>query len=145
MTHSLLQIGMQTWQFLNFLFNRYIKFKNWTFWNHVLKPDVLYTWRFVNLTFWNRTFWNQMFWNLKPDVLWVYQVSTNLRCNIVEKAGWTLLHHVLDAHAHLDVLNQPPEELDEVLPFPYNGKMKCRVDVFLLVSVANPYPGSGAF
>jgi hypothetical protein len=44
--------------------------------------------------------------------------NTNLGCNVVEKAGWTLLHHVLDAHAHLDVLNQPPEELDEVLPFP---------------------------
>jgi hypothetical protein len=34
-----------------FLFNKYIKFKNWTFWNHL----------FWNLTFWNRTFWNLMF------------------------------------------------------------------------------------
>jgi hypothetical protein len=42
----------------------------------------------------------------------------DLGCNVVEKAGWTLLHHVLDSHAHFDVLNQPPQELDKVLPFP---------------------------
>ncbi len=41
---------MQTWQFLFFLFNKYIKFKNWTIEAfismdilkpNVLKPDVL--------------------------------------------------------------------------------------------------------
>ncbi len=64
--------------------------------------------------------------------IWIRKyASTNLGCNIVEKAGWTLLHHVLDAHAHFDVLNQPPQELDKVLPFPYNGKTKCRVLMFL--------------
>ncbi len=40
---------MQTWQFLYLLFNEYIKFKNWTFWNQTFgnltfcKPDVLQT------------------------------------------------------------------------------------------------------
>ncbi len=61
---------MQTWQFLYFFFNKYIKFKNWTFWNQ---------------TFWNLTFVNLTFCKLdvlkpdilkpdvlKPDVLWVY-------------------------------------------------------------------------
>ena len=46
-------LGTQTWQFLYFLFNKYIKLKN---------PDVfklLSQW-----TFWNRTLWNQTFWNL---------------------------------------------------------------------------------
>ena len=46
--------------------------------------------------------------------------------NVVEKAGRALLHHMLDAHAHFDVLDQPLEELDKVGPLPAgrenNGK-----------------------
>ncbi len=70
MTHPLLWIGMQIWQFLYFLLNKYNKFKNWTFWNQtfwnltfckpdVLKPDVLKP-DFLKPDV------------LKPDVLWVY-------------------------------------------------------------------------
>ncbi len=55
MTHSLLQLGMQTWQFLYFLFNKYIKFKNLKFWSFDLYGRFetwrFETWRFVNLTF----------------------------------------------------------------------------------------------
>ncbi len=63
-------IGMQTWQFLYFLFNVYIKFKNRTFWSFYLYGRFktrrfetrrfetwrFETWRFVNLKFWNLTF-----------------------------------------------------------------------------------------
>ncbi len=42
--------------------------KTWRFVNLTFcKPDVLQTWRFVNLTFqtfWNQTYWNLTYWNL---------------------------------------------------------------------------------
>jgi len=58
---------MQTWQFLYFLFNKYIKFKNWTFWNQTFwnltfcKPDVLQTWRFETGRFETRRFETRRF------------------------------------------------------------------------------------
>ncbi len=37
-------------------------FKTWCFVNLTFsKPDVLWNWHFVNLTFWNLTFWNLTF------------------------------------------------------------------------------------
>ncbi len=54
--------------------------KTWRFVNLTFcKPDVLKTWRFVNLTFqtfWNRMFWNLTFWNLTfcgctPLIAWL--------------------------------------------------------------------------
>ncbi len=65
---------MQTWQFLYFMFNKYIKFKNCTYWSFYLygrfetkrfETRRFETWRFVNLTFCKPDV-------LKPDVLWVY-------------------------------------------------------------------------
>ncbi len=57
---------MQTWQFLYFLFNKYIKFKNRTFWSFYLYG------RFETKHFETRRFETRRFVNLtfsKPDVL----------------------------------------------------------------------------
>ncbi len=80
---------MQTWQFLYFLFNKYIKFKNRTFWGFYLsgcfetkclETRRFETWGFVNLTFWKPDVLKRDVLkpavlqpdNLKPDILWVY-------------------------------------------------------------------------
>jgi hypothetical protein len=46
-----------------------------------------------------------------------------LICNVTEETSRALLDHMLDAHAHFDIFNQPLEELDEVCAFP-RGKKK---------------------
>jgi hypothetical protein len=72
-TSIFLACRMQTWQFLYFLFNKYIKFKNWTFWNQtfckpdVLKPDVLKPDVLKPDVLKPDV--------LKPDVLWVYRIK----------------------------------------------------------------------
>jgi hypothetical protein len=81
---------MQTWQFLSFLFNKDIKFKNLTFWIFYLyrcfetgrfETGRFETWLFVNLTFCKPDVLKPNVLKpdvlkpdvLKPDVLWVYQ------------------------------------------------------------------------
>ncbi len=84
---------MQTWQFLYFLFNKYIKFKYWTRWSFYLygrfetkrfETRRFETWRFLNLTFCKPDVLKRDVLKpdvlqpdvLKPDVLWVYQLDT---------------------------------------------------------------------
>ncbi len=78
---------MQTCQFLNFLFYKYIKFNNQTFGSFCLfgrfetehfETGRFETWRFVNLTFWKDILKLDVLKPdilkpdiLKPDVLWV--------------------------------------------------------------------------
>ncbi len=61
---------MLTWQFLYFLFNKYIKLKTGHF-----ETRRFETWRFVNLTFCKPDVLKPDV--LKPDVLWVYRWSTS--------------------------------------------------------------------
>ncbi len=76
---------MQTWQFLYFSFNKYIKFTNWTYWSFYLygrfesgrfETRRFETWRFVNLTFCKPDVLKPNVLKpdvLKPDVLCVYR------------------------------------------------------------------------
>jgi hypothetical protein len=67
---------MQTWQFLYFLFNKYIKFKNGRF-----ETRRFETWRFVNLTFCKPDVLKPDVLKpdvLKPDVLWVAAMSIRI-------------------------------------------------------------------
>ncbi len=60
---------MQTWQFLYFLFNKYIKFKKLD----VLKPDVL-----------------------KPEVLWVYHINcSKTEKNVRQSNAYLRIFHRL--------------------------------------------------
>ncbi len=87
---------MQTWKFLYFLFNKYIRFKNQTYWSFYLygRFETIHfeirrfeTWRFVNLTFCKPDVLKPDVLKpdilkpdvLKPDVLWVYLPGTNER------------------------------------------------------------------
>ena len=82
---------MKTWQFLYFLFNKYIKFKNWTYWSFYLyerfetggfETRRFETWHFVNLTFCKPDVLPDILKQdilqpdvLKPYVLWVYHIK----------------------------------------------------------------------
>ncbi len=103
---------MQTWQFLYFLSNKYIKFKNWTYWSFYLygrfetkrfKTRQFETYRFVNLKFCKPYILKPNV--LKPDILKPDILKPDiLRVYLFNRPFWVhfcLLLFVLSNYLHI--------------------------------------------